>query len=964
MRYIESPHGDGGISITESAKYHSKEYCCIEINPFFRKVIYEELQLCDDDFTLNAEFPLQETALGETLVMPLSLFSDDGRGNIAMTPVRLDRSVQQKTVKRSKGSKSDNLKVETYRIIRYANPDEQEGKYDYPTGYDSQLPFIPPKLIEAYENKKEIPTLVLTEGYKKAAKGSKHGLDVVGLPSITVFTDKSLERQGLFPDIVRLIKECGVKNVIILWDGDCRNFSQKDFDKSLELTRRPYQFFNMVVKLREFLKDYPVQVYFAHVLSDSYPTHPKGLDDILVAAGKDANMVASDLVLFDGKSKYFYRTEITAYSFKNKILSYFGLSSAQDFYALHQHQIGDKAFMFGKRGYQATNGQLRDITAVDVEMVRKQYQIPDGVDVQDFILYNFYEFEGCYWSFEKGSHVKLSNFTMVVKHLIRGLQPKRIVEIRNVFGITEQIELSIEELISISKFKIRIEGFGNFSFEGTDRHLTKIKQKLYAQEQQCKEFQMLGHQQRDNCWAWANGVYRYDTKEFTPVDEYGMLEIDGNSFYLPYYSSLHKHADEEFGSLRKFSYQRSTDTVFSEWSKKFFEVFGENGMLALSWAVATLYRDIIMTTAKGFPMLFAAGKKGSGKGTMTEALLHLWGEPPPQIMLSGKSTTVAFMRKMAQVQNGVVWLDEYSDGLDEGKIQSLKNIWDGVGYERGNKSNDTTTNVVPVRASAIISGQDLPTADGGSLFSRVILTQFIQTAGYTDRQIQLYTDLVSYQERGLTPIVHELLQYRTLVAAKFAQHYRSVCDEIRRESVENGAVIEERTIKNYAILIAVTTILSEHIVFPFNGQLLKGTLTKAIAQQQSLVRGSTELQTFWEMMSVFIANGKNGGVVDGIEVQIEGHLIYVRILLIMPLYLEAGSRQKLRTLKKPTLMEFLRTSEEFHSQKEAHRFDCGSVTSCMVFDRMTIYKNYDVWLCKNGSDDAPTGKPETEEVPF
>ena len=942
---------------------NSYEYCSLAVNPFFRAVMYEELGLSEADMAMdNIEFPLQESVFGEPIRHHHDIWTDDGRGNIRCTPVRLDRSVQQMFVKRSKTSKSDNYRVETYSIVRFAKPDGDH-KYDYPSGFDSQMPYFAPSMIEKYERGEDMPTLVLTEGYKKAAKGTKHGLDIVGLPSITVFSDKSLEKQGLFPDVVKLIKTNNVKNVIVLWDGDCRNFSQSDFDNGKELTRRPYQFFNMVCKLREFLKDYPVQIYFAHVKSDSYPSLPKGLDDLLVAADKEADKVAKDLACYDGKPLFFYRTEITSNSFRGKLLSYFGLSNAHEFYALHQNKIGEKPFMFGKRAYQLNkNGKLCDITAVDVEIVRKTYQIPDGVDVKDFIEFGFYEHEGCYWSYEKGSHVKLSNFTMTVKHLIRGLNPKRIVEIKNVFGRTEQVELSMEELVSISKFKTRIEGFGNFSFEGGDRHLTKIKQKLYAVEQQSKEFSMLGHQAKENCLAWSNGVYRYDTNEFVPVDEYGMVTVE-NTYYLPYYSNLHQHADEEFGSLRKVAFQRGCEAKFAKWAELFYAVFGINGMLGTAWFVSSLFRDLIMPVSKGFPMLFAAGKKGSGKGTMLDSMMHLWGEPREQIMLSGKSTAVAFMRKMSQIQNGMVWLDEYSDGLDETKIQSLKNIWDGIGYERGNKSNDNTTNVVPIRSSAIISGQDLPTTDGGSLMSRVILIQFSKTAGYTEQEIARYMDLVQYQESGLTPIIHELVKHRQKIGTYFPEIYRTICDEFRKDATAAGAVIEERTIKNYAIITAMVKILTDScgIQFPFAEQVLRSTLTAAISQQQSLVRGSTELQSFWECMAVLLANGE---IIDGNQVQIEGCVLYVRILLIMPLYLEAGNRQRLRTLKKPTLVEFLRTSEEFMQQKDAHRFDCGAITSCMAFDREKIYQNYDVWITNPSDESSPVKATNGDSVPF
>ena len=923
------------------------------IGEYYRSEIIEKLGLTIDDLQISGvEFPCEEDTFGQPLVRDHWLITEDEKGNLVFTPVTLEGSVSQMFQKKTKNSKLGAEKVVTYSITRYKDIADGENKYNYPSGFISQLPYNPPNIIKAWRDKTPIPTLVLTEGYKKAAKGAKHGLYIQGLPSITMFTDKELGRNGLMPDIVRLIKYCQVENVIILWDGDCRNIGRSDIENNTELTRRPYQFFNMVAKLRELLKDYGVDVYFAHVKSDSFDGNPKGLDDLLMAAAAkskglddaainaEVDAVAQDLVLFDGTPTYFYRQKITANSFSKTLLNYFALNHVQAFYDLHEFQIGAKPFIFNKRTYENKNGRLVDTTSIDAESVRKIYRIPDGVDIMDYIEFGFYQKEGCYYVVEKEAHVKISNFTMSVKHLIKGIIPKRLIEITNIFGKHEQVEVTMSELISVSKFKEKIEGLGNFLFEGTDRHLGRIKQKLFVEEQLCQEFSTLGYQAQKNMWVWANGIYDLETNTFIPVDEAGMVNLNNNTYYLPYYSNMHPQATEEFGSMRKFAFERSNDTNFSQWAKLFYAVYGDNGMIAIAWLCSAIFVDIIFPISKGMPMLFAFGAKGSGKGTMVSSIMHLFGEPQDAIMLSGTSTAIAFMRKLAQIKNGIVWLDEFSNSIDPKRFESLKNIWDRIGQERGRKSNDTRTENVPVNSSAIISGQDLPTNNGGSLFSRIILTEFIKT-NYSDNDINLFTQLITMQEDGLTQIVHELLSYRHNIANEFKNKFRSASNTFRTQALQDNILLEERTIKNYAIVIATFDILiSNGLTFPFSLEEFLIHLYKKMDNQQAMIQSGAELQTFWEQVYNLL---QNGAIKEGNQISIKGNEVAIRLIGIMPDYLEACNRQKLRSLPIATLRHFLETCNTYIATK-SYRFSGGGVNKVMLFDKDKILSKYGIWL--------------------
>ncbi|HRH60311.1 MAG TPA: hypothetical protein PL045_07060, partial [Chitinophagaceae bacterium] len=117
-----------------------------------------------------------------------------------------------------------------WSIIRLENPLVKPNgdtlKYVMPKGSGS-YPLIPPSLIEKFETKTPIDTLYLTEGYFKCFKGAMHGIDIIGLASITHLKNK--ETGALHSDVLAIIRSCSVKRVVWLTDGDCLDISSKAF---------------------------------------------------------------------------------------------------------------------------------------------------------------------------------------------------------------------------------------------------------------------------------------------------------------------------------------------------------------------------------------------------------------------------------------------------------------------------------------------------------------------------------------------------------------------------------------------------------------------------------------------------------------------------------------------------------------------------------------------------------------
>lgn len=296
-----------------------------------------------------------QTVDGENELVPVPIFKESDLG-IRIYITTLDRL--QIPIARE-GSR---WKHEKYHITRLekprVKPNGQVQKYDIPKGQGT-YPFFHPLLIAKYENETPIDSLFITEGFFKAFKGCMHGLDVVGVSSITHLKDK--ETGKIHADIINLIKRCKVKRVVWLTDGDCRDISHKEIEEVSDLYKRPKDFFNSATTFQQLLSDYDVEKWFAHIDSENIDNNPKGLDDLLVECNGAEEEVVADLKTF-GKAtasyKYCVKMDITFGS--HKLLKYFYLNNVNEFYLFHierRKDLKDKEFCWNGTRYKWDEGE-------------------------------------------------------------------------------------------------------------------------------------------------------------------------------------------------------------------------------------------------------------------------------------------------------------------------------------------------------------------------------------------------------------------------------------------------------------------------------------------------------------------------------------------------------------------------------------------------------------------------------
>jgi hypothetical protein len=299
-------------------------------------------------------------ALKDSKILEYPLLCEDEKTGDIIIPL-YDIKGEPCNFYKDNSGKLYNGKTKPLEIRRYAPGNERiifdkgkekKIKYETPKGAKA-LPWISPNIIEAYRNKQNIDTIVITEGQIKALCGYLKGLYIFGINGHSNIKDR--DSGQLHADILETIITLNVKNVLLLYDGDCVMLRAEDVEKGTDLRIRPHGFFSSARNSRELLKDYwkhhEFDVYFAHINSTELEGMPKGLDDLFEAFESEESKIIKELNSFSKThNHYFYKTNITAGL--SRVLNHLHLNTAEQFYTGYNQVIKENNFVFNGTKYQ------------------------------------------------------------------------------------------------------------------------------------------------------------------------------------------------------------------------------------------------------------------------------------------------------------------------------------------------------------------------------------------------------------------------------------------------------------------------------------------------------------------------------------------------------------------------------------------------------------------------------------
>ena len=561
--------------------------------------------------------------------------------------------------------------------------------------------------------------------------------------------------------------------------------------------------------------------------------------------------------------------------------------------------------------------------------------------------FNMVEGKYYYSISENGSFYEWSNFTMTaLVHVIDGFFSSRVFELNNASGVKNLIEMKPEDLVSLTKFKQKVESLGNYIWKASERELTKLKEFLFDKTETANRITQLGWQ-RQGFYAFGNGIF-YDGI-FHNVDEYGIVRLNGKgNFFLPALSKIYIDDYKLFQFERRFIHRDEYNIKLRQFTDQLFLVYGDNGRIGFLFYLATLFRDVVTRSTRSFPILNLFGPKGSGKSELGHTLMSFFisNNVPPNIQ---NSTLPALNDTVASVANALVHLDEYKNNLDINKHEFLKGLWDGTGRTRINlddKKKETTS----VDSGIILSGQEMPTADI-ALFSRLIFLSFSKSS-FSEEEKKKYLELRKMRSQGLTHLTLEILKLRKTVEDDFPVLYEKTMMEVNAKFEEKEIMIEDRILMNWVAPLAVFRCLESYLDMELSFKQMMELCVEGIEFQNAQCRQNNELANFWNMVQYLVSEGE---IIEGGDYRIvyisrlktnttnqiwmKGRpILYIQKTRLFMLYKKHGKAVGDTLLPEASLKYYLEHSKEYYGEKNGIRY--------------TVYHHGVIQLQKGGTPGA------------
>ena len=531
--------------------------------------------------------------------------------------------------------------------------------------------------------------------------------------------------------------------------------------------------------------------------------------------------------------------------------------------------------------------------------------------------YGFYEERNSYYFYApKGEgFFQGSNFTLEpLFHIESTVNAKRLYRLKNEYGVVKVLEFSQKDLIAISAFRLKCESLGNFRFDGGEYGLSKIKAFLYEKTKSCKEIVQLGWQ-KEGFFAWSNGIFAGGN--FTEVDELGIVAYETEHYYIPALSSFYRQEDMLFQFERRFKYLPGNISLY-EYAEKLTNVYGDNAIVGFCYYISSLFRDIIVSIFRFFPILNIFGPKGTGKSELAVSLLKLFGDLPVGINMTN-STIAAMADHVSHTRNALCHIDEYKNSVEYEKVEFLKGLWDGVGRNRMNMEKDRKKEMTAVDTGIILTGQEMTTEDN-ALFSRVIFLSFSQTK-FSEEAKSNFENFKKFEKQGLTHLTTLFLSFRPIIQENYAQQYNLATVDILKK-VEKQK-IEDRILKNWVVLLASFRCIKTQISLPFSYEKTVDVFAELINRQNSEVFAGNEVSDFWNTYQELFSSGL---IEDKYDLQIrevqelkclqQNYTTPIKVLFMNPnrifsQYAQIKKNNNEKKLPKDTLQYYLQNSDEY-----------------------------------------------------
>lgn len=502
---------------------------------------------------------------------------------------------------------------------------------------------------------------------------------------------------------------------------------------------------------------------------------------------------------------------------------------------------------------------------------------------------------------------EISNFTLKVvathqtaEGIIRELR------ITNEFGRSHSFfAIRPEDMMGNDSFSTFCARHGNFIWKGRKEDLYSIWEYEFLNDsgRHIMEPDCIGWLPEEKIWTFGNVAF-VPEGELRP-DDHGIFWTEKCGFKpVPLGVSSGKNVISE-----GIPYLSLTKCDFEALQGKLGESIGDfEAAVCLGWSFSVLFMEEVFKNYGCFPFLFITGRRRSGKSTVAEWIMNLFGLENSGKQ-AGDTTSVAVQRYMSYYSSLPLFMDEYrNDQKVTNKNGLFRNAYNRQSAGKGMKA-DFGIREAKVRGTLIIAGEETP--NDNALLTRCVTVQVSELS----RKVNNF-DWFNKNRNRMSSFTYEILANRKTYLEKYIARLNKDKAEI------TNLLNDDRMGINMAVVSAgAWTLLGENKAFA-KAFVMDITAAKATQESENAVAvffadvqalsfdRSLKLQDYWD-----VSDGKIYLYFHGL------YNIWAR---------DYQGRNRETPFKADAIRNYLRDEAGFLNTSYPHRLK-GGLCKCVVF---------------------------------
>ncbi len=335
---------------------------------------------------------------------------------------------------------------------------------------------------------------------------------------------------------------------------------------------------------------------------------------------------------------------------------------------------------------------------------------------------------------------------------------------------------SLARLANWREFLIGQTAAANFGGGEKDLQAIVMDGQSDSAHKEIREVEQYGYMQDARIWKFADRAYDDDGNLVLP-DKNKVFWYNGTGYQTDFQRRLGEGFAMGAPVLGELDVEKAAK-VFCLMSKHMFDVIGDfGGWLALGAVLAYPAHPEILATYKGAPGLWMTGKRGSGKSTILEWLMRIFGFPIGYIAINQSTTGNGVSRELSKYPCLPCCYDEFDDTTTQDAVKEIfKNSFNRSATLKAAFDNSNRTRLVVPGTTPVVGGENgSRNSATRQRFTQVIVSE-IRAKGTASTRLNEMTALLP----DIPNLGHFLIKNR--------KRYSSLVMSFLKAYVESGLV--------------------------------------------------------------------------------------------------------------------------------------------------------------------------------